>query len=121
MAIRTQSSAIAGLDNLELGPGRPQADPGRLARKAWAALWPKLLAIVLVLAIWQLVHLTGWKAYVLKGPSTVLSDLWREMHHALLWQVIGVTLRSAAVGYALALVIGSAIGVLVARILPLRA
>ena len=121
MATRTQPSAIGGLDILELGPARPAADPGRLARKAWAAAWPKLLAIALVLVIWQLVHLTGWKSYVLKGPGTVLSDLWHQMHHAQLWQVIGVTLRSAAVGYALALVIGSAIGVLVARIPPLRA
>jgi NitT/TauT family transport system permease protein len=121
MATRTQPPEIAGLDNLELGPARPAADPGLLARKAWAAAWPKLLAIVLVLVIWQLVHLTGWKSYVLKGPGTVLDDLWRQMQHAQLWQVIGVTLRSAAVGYALALVIGSAIGVLVARIPPLRA
>jgi NitT/TauT family transport system permease protein len=121
MATRTQPSVIAGLDNLELGPPRPAADPGRLARRAWAALWPKGLAVALVLAGWQLVHLTGWKSYVLKGPGTVLSALWQQMQHAQLWQVIGVTLRSAAVGYALALVIGSAVGVLAARIPPLRA
>jgi NitT/TauT family transport system permease protein len=124
MATRTQPSAIAGLDNLELGPAGPAgpaADPGRLARTAWAALWPKALAIALVLAVWQLVHLTGWKSYVLKGPGTVLLDLWHQMQHAQLWQVIGVTMRSAALGYSLALVIGSAIGVLVARIPPLRA
>jgi NitT/TauT family transport system permease protein len=121
MATRTQPSVIAGLDNLELGPERPAAGLGRLARAAWAALWPKALAIALVLAVWQLVHLTGWKSYVLKGPGTVLLDLWHQMQHAQLWQVIGVTMRSAALGYALALVIGSTIGVLVARIPPLRA
>jgi NitT/TauT family transport system permease protein len=121
MATRTQPSAIAGLDNLELGPARPAAEPGRLARKSWAVLWPKLLAIAIVLAIWQVAHLSGWKSYVLKGPGTVFSDLWAQMHHAQLWQVIEVTLRSAVLGYALALVIGSAIGVLVARIPPLRA
>jgi len=43
------------------------------------------------------------------------------MHHALLWQALGITLRRAVLGYALALVIGSVIGLLVARITPLRA
>ena len=84
-------------------------------------MWPKLLAIALILVIWQIVHLTGWKSYVIKGPGTVLPDLWRQMHHALLWQAIGITLRRAVMGYALALVIGTVIGILVARIPLLRA
>ena len=115
-----QQAAIAGLDRLELGPAPQRRDPARVARSAWSAAWPKLLAIALILVIWQLVHLTGWKSYVLKGPGTVLPDLWRQMHHALLWQAIGITLRRAVLGYALALVIGSVIGILVARIPLLR-
>ena len=43
------------------------------------------------------------------------------MHHALLWQAIGTTLRRAVIGFALALVIGVVIGALVSRIKPLRA
>jgi len=121
MSTDLQSAAITGLDNLELGPPPPAAEPGRIARTAWASLWPKLLAIALVLAIWQLVTLTGWKHYVLKGPRTVFADLWGQMQHLQLWQIIEVTLRTAALGYVLALVIGSVVGVLVARIPPLRA
>ena len=120
MATSLQPAEIAGLDNLELGPDRARG-PAALARRGWAAAWPKLLAIALVLAVWQLIHLTGWKHYVLKGPATVLSNLWHQLQGAMLWQTIGVTLRSAVIGYALALVIGSVIGVLVARIPPLRA
>ena len=74
-----------------------------------------------MLVIWQLIHITGWKSNVIKGPAVVLSDLWHQMHHALLWQAIGITLRRAVLGYALALVIGSVIGVFVARIPLLRA
>jgi NitT/TauT family transport system permease protein len=121
MATKTQPSAIEGLDRLELGGSAQQRGPGRIARPAWAAVWPKLLAMALVLVIWQLIHLTGWKSAVLKGPTVVLPDLWGQLQHALLWQAIGVTLRRAVLGYALALVIGSVIGVLVARIAPLRA
>jgi NitT/TauT family transport system permease protein len=114
--------ALHGLDNLELAPAGPSATgPGPLRRKAWAALWPKLLAIALVLAIWELVTLSGWKKYVLKGPGPVFTDLWNQAVHGNLWSVVGATLQSAAVGYALALLIGTVIGVLVARIPPLRA
>jgi len=114
-------TAISGLDRLELGPAQQRRSPARVARSAWSATWPKLLAIALILVIWEVVHLTGWKSYVLKGPGTVLPDLWGQLHHALLWQAIGITLRRAVLGYGLALVIGSVIGILVARIPLLRA
>jgi NitT/TauT family transport system permease protein len=114
--------ALHGLDNLEVGlTTKAGFSPARLARKTWAAAWPKLLAVALVLVIWQLVHLTGWKNLVLKGPGTVLSDLWQLAQTGQLWAAIGVTMRRAVVGYVVALVIGSLIGVLVARIPPLRA
>ena len=60
---------------------------------------------------------------MLKGPGPVFSNLWNEMLHGSpsLWSIIGFTLETAIVGYAAALVIGSVIGLLVARILPLRA
>lgn len=121
MATKTQPSAIEGLDNLELG-GAPQEPRGRrIARSAWAATWPKLLAVAIVLVLWQLVVATGWKSYVLKGPTVVLPTLWHLMHHQLLWQAVGITLRRAAEGYGLALVIGTVLGAFVARIPPLRA
>jgi NitT/TauT family transport system permease protein len=113
--------ALRGLDNLELQPGQGKAEPGRRARKAWATLWPKLLAIALVLAVWELITLTGYRKYVLKGPGPVFSDLWQQMQHGMLWATIGWTLRSALIGYLVALLIGSVVGILVARIKPLRA
>ena len=113
--------ALRGLDNLELRPDQGKPEPGRLVRKAWAVLWPKLLAVALVLAVWELVTLTGWKKYVLKGPGPVLSDLWQQMQHGMLWSTIGTTMQSALEGYLIALVIGSVVGLLVARIRPLRA
>jgi NitT/TauT family transport system permease protein len=120
MATTDLQRSIAGLDNLELASAQSQG-AGRYVRRAWTATWPKLLAIAIVLVIWQLIHLSGWKGYVIKGPATVLDDLWHQMHHALLWRAIGTTLRRAVTGYTLALLIGSAVGVVVARIPPLRA
>ncbi len=122
MAIDTPqepAAALAGLDQLELAP--PQQAKRHIAAKAWAAAWPKLLALVLALAIWQLVYLSGFKSGILPGPAATLTDLWHQLHGALLWTAIGTTLRRAVIGFALALVIGTVVGALVSRIRPLRA
>jgi NitT/TauT family transport system permease protein len=120
------NQALHGLDTLELGDalaGDGRAD--RLARKAWAFTWPKLLAIGLVLAAWQLFYLSNFRNdttnHVLAGPAQVLPNLWNQLLHGVLLQAIGTTMTSAVEGYALALVIGMAVGVAVARIPPLRA
>ena len=122
MAIETPqepAAALAGLDQLELAP--PQQAKRHIGAKVWAAAWPKLLALVLALAIWQLVYLSGFKSAILPGPATTLTDLWHQLHGALLWTAIGTTLRRAVIGFAIALVIGTVVGALVSRIRPLRA
>ena len=115
------NQALQGLDRLELATALPDRGPIRFARRAWTAGWPKLLAVVLVFAVWQIVYLTGWKALVLKGPATVLPVLWQMARTAQLWAAIGVTMKQALIGYLVAVLCGSAIGLLVARIPPLRA
>lgn len=112
-------AAIAGLDNLDVAP--PHQARGRFWARAWAAAWPKLLALVLGLAIWELVYLSGFKHAILPGPATTLGNLWDQLHHGLIWQAIGTTLRRAVIGFAIALVIGTVAGALVSRIRPLRA
>src|SRR5260370_35939992 len=56
-----RQAAITGLDRLESGPPPPAPDIVRFARPAWAAAWPHLLAIALVLVIWQLLQPPRWK------------------------------------------------------------
>jgi NitT/TauT family transport system permease protein len=115
------NQALRGLDRLELGTAPGDHGGLRLVRKLWMASWPKLLAVALVLAVWEVVHLTGWKHYVLASPAAVLSDLWQMAQHGQLWAAIGVTMKRALVGYLVALLVGSAVGLAVARIPPLRA
>jgi NitT/TauT family transport system permease protein len=110
--------ALTGLDNLETAP--VSAHPWT-ARNIWASLWPKLLAIALVLGVWELIHLSGWKKYVLPGPGAVFANLWGQMQHAELWQAIDITMRRAVIGFALSVLIGAVIGALASRIKPLRA
>jgi NitT/TauT family transport system permease protein len=115
------NQALHGLDSLELGAAPRDRAAVRLASKTWTATWPKVLAVALVLAVWEIVHLTGWKHFVLASPAAVLTDLWQMAHHGQLWAAIGVTMKRALVGYLVALLVGSAVGLLVARIPPLRA
>jgi len=121
MAADTEAAALAGLDSLELQQ-QTRVSAGDRARKTWAAVWPKLLAIAIVIGVWELVYLSGWKsAAILPSPAAVFSDLWAQAHHALLWQAIATTMRRAVIGFGMALVIGVVIGALVSRIKPLRA
>jgi NitT/TauT family transport system permease protein len=83
----------------------------RLAGRGWAAVWPKLLAVAIVL---------GWKKLIFPGPGGTLADLWDQLHTRLLWRAIAITSERAVIGFALAVVIGAAIGALVSRIGPLR-
>jgi NitT/TauT family transport system permease protein len=114
-------TTLAGLDALELAPVPTGPGAGERARRIWAVLWPKLAAIALVWVVWELIHLTGWKHYVLPGPGVTLSNLWQQAQTGLLWHAIGDTLMRAVLGYAVALAIGVVVGLLVARVPPLRA
>jgi sulfonate transport system permease protein len=119
MAADTRAAALAGLDNLELTA--PVAGRGGAAGRLWRPTWPKLLAVVIVLGTWELIHLSGWKAGILPGPAAVGSNLWAQMHHPLLWHATGITMWRAVTGFTLSVLAGALAGALVSRIRPLRA
>ena len=111
------ASELAGLDALEQAP-RPSVS---LAVRAWRATWPKFAAIGLALFAWQLVVWSGWRpTYVLPGPTTVLSRFWSDLGEADTWKAVATTLRRAAVGFALAALVGIVIGLAVSRFRSLR-
>jgi len=94
-------------------------EPNRAAG-LWAAAWPKLVAVGLFFGAWQVVVWTGWKAeYILPSPFTVVNQLVHDITD--LSSSAWVTLRRAAVGFALAMVIGGVLGIAVARSRVLRA
>ena len=109
---------LAGLDALELDEGTRRSR----ARRVWSATWPKLSAIALGLAIWQVVVWSGWKpTYLFPGPGRVFGELWDITKDGTLTDALLRTMRRAAQGYVMAVVIGTVIGVLVARVKVLRA
>lgn len=109
---------VAGLDALEQ-PMERRISP---AHRAWSATWPKLLAVAIVIAAWELVVMSGWrKDYILPSPFTVLGRLGEELGRPGIWNAIGITMVRGAWGFGLAVVIGVVIGSLVARFAILRA
>ncbi len=114
---RKLAAEIAGLDALEAHLGTA---PSR-ARLIWSTTWPKLAAIAIALLAWQAVVWSGWKDdYVLPGPDKVLPALGDLVGTAHFWKAVAITMRRAVTGYALALVIGSVIGIAVSRVKLLR-
>jgi NitT/TauT family transport system permease protein len=101
---------LEGLDRLDLSLSPA---PSRW-RRVWSTAWPKVAAIALALVIWQLIVWSGWKpSYVLPGPSKVFPALWDDHH------VVGegalTTLRRAVEFYAIAVVAGTVVALMVSR------
>jgi len=114
----TLDDTLAGLDALELGGGTA---PSR-SRRLWRGLWPKAAALLIGGALWQAVVWSGWKPrYALAPPADALRDLWDLARDGTLTTAARITVRRAAVGFALATVIGVAVGSVVSRMKPVRA
>jgi NitT/TauT family transport system permease protein len=108
---------IAGLDALEMAA---RSRPGPL-RRIWASVWPVLAAIAIAIGAWEIVVLSGWKpTYVLPGPAQVFPQLGKDLSEAGFWSGLGLTMRRAVIGFALAMVVGAAIGAVVSRVRFLR-
>jgi|SRR5262245_35409522 len=109
---RDLERAIEGLDALDV----PLVEPPRRGRELWEAAWPKLAAVGFVLALWQLVVWSGWRpSYVLPGPLRVFAELGDLVVTAKFWSAVGTTLRRAGTGFALAIALGTLLGVGVSR------
>ena len=99
----------------------PARSSGLPLQRLWAGLWPKLAAVALILAVWQVVVWSGWKPdYVLPGPLPVFQRLASDLSHPDFYFGVGITLRRALVGYAIAVALGGVVGILVARVSFLR-
>jgi NitT/TauT family transport system permease protein len=107
---------IAGLDSLDV----PVAPAPSLARTAWSSAWPVLAAIALALAAWQVIDWLEFKPdFTLPGPGKTFGAFWE--HRSDLLKASAVTLRRAATGYGLALLVGTLFGLIVVRNRTIRA
>jgi NitT/TauT family transport system permease protein len=105
---------IHGLDALDIA--MPEERANRLVL-IWAAMWPKLVAVVAFFALWQIIVWTHWKPeYALPGPNIVLPELGRLAKTSDFWTItVLTTMRRAVTGFTLSVVIGTALGILISR------
>jgi NitT/TauT family transport system permease protein len=109
---------LAGIDALDV----PIAAAPSRARRIWSAAWPKLLATGIFLFLWQAIVWLGLKpSYILPGPWTVFRRLGTDVGNGVLLHATANTMQRAVVGYAMAILIGSVVGVVVARSKVMRA
>jgi NitT/TauT family transport system permease protein len=108
---------IAGLDNLE---GILPAKPSRLSQ-AWSSVWPKVAAIGIAVAVWQIVVWTHWKpSYVLPGPGPTLRRFWVLLTNGLLFRESALTLRQGAIGFLVGVAIGTLLAVVINQVRVVR-
>lgn len=115
---QTIDDELAGLDELDTAA----TDRPSLALRIWAATWPKLVAVALVIGFWQFVVWREWKPiYLLPSPRMVWDRLYDDMGDADLWKAVYATMRRAIVGFFVATIIGATIGLAVTASRQVRA
>ncbi|WP_344449946.1 ABC transporter permease, partial [Actinocorallia aurantiaca] len=108
---------IAGLDALELTSGTKKSPLIRV----WSALWPIATAVLISLAAWELVVLSGWREpWVLPGPRDVLPSFVEVVSTGTFWSAVALTMKRALIGFALAVLIGGVAGALISQSWVLR-
>lgn len=80
--------------------------------RAWRATWPKLAAVAVVVVIWELLVIAGWRSRtLLPAPGTVLARLGGLLQTGDFYRATAITLARAAAGFVVAVLAGAAVGV----------
>ena len=107
----------AGLDALET----TQRTEASRARKYWSAAWPPAVALLLFLGLWQLAYAAGIKEpYQLPSPADVWAATTESARTGDLAEAVYNSLRRGGLGFAASLVIGTALGLVLARVAIVR-
>lgn len=119
MSVQTDelASLEAGLDALD----SHQEQRASWVAKGWAATWPPLVFLGLLLGVWQLVvsaHVVA--VYRLPSPSDTLTALTGQWRSGSLQEAVGNSVRRGGLGFLASLAIGTPLGLLVGRVKPVR-
>ncbi len=111
------ASLEAGLDALE-APVESRPSP---LRRAVSSVWPPAVAVALGLLVWELVYRAGVKpTYALPSPADVGLRLVELVQEGLLLEAIGTSVTRGGVGFVIAVLVGTPLGLLVGRVRVVR-
>ena len=107
----------AGLDALD---SSADVRPDR-GRRVLSAVWPPMVAVALLLAVWELAYRAGVKPpYALPSPADVGLELLHQLQDGTLLEAMWVSLTRGGLGFLAALAIGTPLGLLIARVQVVR-
>ncbi|WP_265447434.1 ABC transporter permease [Flexivirga meconopsidis] len=108
------ASVSDGLDALEQAPPRRR-------RIDWTAIVAPILVLAAFVGIWHFVWWTAWKPEsTLPSPATVGQSLWTSITDGTALEAVWTSLSRAILGFAIAVVAGTVLGVLVGQFSLLR-
>ena len=111
------ASLEAGLDALET---QQAARPQRV-RRLLSAAWPPAVAIALLLLVWELAYRAGVQpTYALPSPMDVFLVLHDQVADGRLPRAVLTSLERGGLGFLLAVLIGTPLGLVIARVRPVR-
>jgi NitT/TauT family transport system permease protein len=111
------ASLEAGLDALETTTSSRQSR----VRRVLSAAWPPAVAVALLLLVWELAFRSGVKpTYALPSPMDVGLVLREQIADGRLPEAMLTSLQRGGTGFLLALLIGTPLGLLIARVRPVR-
>ncbi|PNE38397.1 ABC transporter permease [Streptomyces noursei] len=119
---RPAAGDLAGLE-----AGLDALDSAVVARQPWlrtalSKAFPPIIAIVVVLALWQLAYHFQLKPhYLLPSPLDVFRSLQQKWLEGTLLGFVWTSLSRGALGFLASVVLGTVLGLIVARVKPVRA
>ncbi|AIJ21977.1 MULTISPECIES: ABC transporter permease [Amycolatopsis] len=110
----------AGLDALDT-PVRPAAKKGGWGRFVRSVL-PPVVFLVLVIAVWQALWAAAfWPEYQLPSPLAVWNELWARFTSGDAFGFVWTSVHRAVLGFLVAILIATPLGLLVAKVKLVRA
>jgi NitT/TauT family transport system permease protein len=111
------ASLEAGLDALET----PQEARASGLSKAISTAWPPLVAVALLLGVWELVYRAEVQpTYALPSPADVGLVLLNQLRNGTLLEAIGTSVSRGGLGFVIAVLVGTPLGLLVGRVRAVR-
>ncbi|MFD4958122.1 ABC transporter permease [Microbacterium sp. NPDC058389] len=110
-------SLASGLDKLQTDA---DAGPSRWRRFASSVL-PPIAFVILLIVVWQLyVVLAHPRPDIVPGPADVAAALGEAWDSGRLQQAVATSLERGVIGFLIAIVVGTPIGLLLAEVRPIR-
>src|SRR4051794_3907368 len=112
---RTLEAGLDALDTLVVAPRRSWW------RTAWRAFWPTAAALLVLLAVWQVVYQSGIKPEdALPSPRQTWDTLLVAVQDGTAWRAVTLSLQRGGIGFVISVLVGTVLGVLMATVPLLR-